>query len=1671
MIGNISLYWIAITKILVLLIMTTPAFATPNPDGKPQVDGYVRVNNWVYGPSPQNVCQRYINSVCGTYYPEKTACHTYKGVIKQVVLNSLGEPVKEFYHCAGENADGDRYVDRGEVKAVVSCPEGSKFNTEKTACVKDNLDETKFACTADLNPIHLHTGNKVEHETDYLGDGVFPLRFTRIYNSGLPSSLFERPSFTEAVPGESTISVNPNVTGGSIAEDLIGNLSLGQLRDRYDPNNPDAQASGNDRLGHVHKGFSRGILTSPMGVTVEQYYTLGVHNHWTHQHGQWNHNYNKNIRVISADGETLTGAKATLMRGDNTREYFYEEDGKWVAEADNRASLERDSSGLWTYTDANGGIETYSYNGIYAASVLRTIQRNGHIHSLEYDETVFVDPGLDINDPADDIITYEGHGQLTSVSDAFGRALEFGYDSHGRLKTMSVVESGINRGVYTYFYDDEIENGPQQPYGNLVKVVYPDDTPGNLENNPTREYHYELAGLPGGDGSQQHFLTGITNENGVREKSWSYENGKAVSSTHALGTTDSGTVEYDSAANTATVTELGVSRTVHFENKQGVAKISRVDGPRGLRSFQQSTYDDNGNRDVVTDYNGNTTDYDFGLDPAQPHNFNREVRRIEAVGAVDEAGNSISRKIVTQWHQHDQSHEDYPNGYGLRSCVIEPLRTVMFEYYEQQPHERLLKQRTEFDTSNSDLFAPGDYNSRSCDAIKARTDIEKRSWFYDYYTNNLLKSVNGPLLPVVGGVDDITSYEYHPGTDKLSTVTNALGHQTTINEIVEQDAEGNPLKVVETTVDPNGLETIVEYSLLGWVEKISRGKDGIYQVTDPEYDSEGNMIGVTLPNGQYFHYHYDEANRMVGIYDDAYTVDAETGEHLHTGNHMQYELDNHGNPTAIRVLDAINALSYERTNTYDALGQMSSATGIAKGADTQSTRYYEVSDTDGYDGNGNRLLEFNAQDNERQYRYDGLDRLTHVVEVVEATTDPLGNEIQGREVVTKQDYDSQGRVIKVTDPLAHETTYDYNGLGDLLKLTSPDTGVTTYTYDAAGNVETKLDANGFFTGYVYDALNRLTHIGYPDGSLTVYDYDLNEDPFGKGRLGRVSNVQSEPNKNTVTEYRYDVHGRRIEERQMYGAELVTQYDYAPGTGQLNSITYPSGKVVSYGYYPAGSGHLTGLLESITADGVTLVSAITYQPFGPAKSWTWGNGEAYDRTFDGDGLVASYSLGNRRNESNELVALWEEVGYNNLGLVDTLAEQNSVSPSNTRDIGYDRLQRLNDYQGPDSVQTYSYDDNGNRVSHTEDGVVENYTIDPDSNRLQFVAGTAYAYDNNGNIIYDGRYHYDYDERNRMVKLRRTINAQSEHVTEYHHDGLGQRVGKLRYLKLDDQQGGEQRQFGIFPGNLIVDLVVDRKDLFALEYYLKGQEYFLTQDEEVLLGIALLDCNNDGQFTAADYEMAQTLTCQRPGSHAANFFDPVNTGLNQDDVLMFGAYISGLGDQAYPNADCNEDGAIDEADKTCVTNLMRNGASSQVVSYFAYNSEGKLLGEYGLGPLAVQETVYLGDQPIGMMRTVGDVPELYYIYADHLNTPRAISNNATAPSETLWRWLSDPFGTTEPDEDVDGDGLTLVYNPRFPGQTYDRESGLHYNYFRDYNPATGRYVESDPQSDEVGLAGKE
>ncbi len=90
--------------------------------------------------------------------------------------------------------------------------------------------------------------------------------------------------------------------------------------------------------------------------------------------------------------------------------------------------------------------------------------------------------------------------------------------------------------------------------------------------------------------------------------------------------------------------------------------------------------------------------------------------------------------------------------------------------------------------------------------------------------------------------------------------------------------------------------------------------------------------------------------------------------------------------------------------------------------------------------------------------------------------------------------------------------------------------------------------------------------------------------------------------------------------------------------------------------------------------------------------------------------------------------------------------------------------------------------------------------------------------------------------------------------------------------------------------------------------------------------------------------------------------------------------------------------------------------------------------------------------------------YFVHTDHLDTPRLITSYS---NQKRWTWYpenSEAFGANLPNENPATLGV-FTYNLRFPGQLYDPQSQLSYNYYRDYNPRTGRYIESDP----IGLAG--
>jgi len=81
----------------------------------------------------------------------------------------------------------------------------------------------------------------------------------------------------------------------------------------------------------------------------------------------------------------------------------------------------------------------------------------------------------------------------------------------------------------------------------------------------------------------------------------------------------------------------------------------------------------------------------------------------------------------------------------------------------------------------------------------------------------------------------------------------------------------------------------------------------------------------------------------------------------------------------------------------------------------------------------------------------------------------------------------------------------------------------------------------------------------------------------------------------------------------------------------------------------------------------------------------------------------------------------------------------------------------------------------------------------------------------------------------------------------------------------------------------------------------------------------------------------------------------------------------------------------------------------------------------------------------------------VHGDHLETARLMTD---AAARVTWKSRHKAFGEAVVESDPDADGVAVEFNPRLPGQYADAESGLHYNYLRDYDPQTGRYLQSDP-----------
>ncbi len=185
---------------------------------------------------------------------------------------------------------------------------------------------------------------------------------------------------------------------------------------------------------------------------------------------------------------------------------------------------------------------------------------------------------------------------------------------------------------------------------------------------------------------------------------------------------------------------------------------------------------------------------------------------------------------------------------------------------------------------------------------------------------------------------------------------------------------------------------------------------------------------------------------------------------------------------------------------------------------------------------------------------------------------------------------------------------------------------------------------------------------------------------------------------------------------------------------------------------------------------------------------------------------------------------------------------------------------------------------------------------------------------------------------------------------------------------------------------------------------------------------------------------------------------------------------IGSKAFTYNDANRMNAVKQGDAVLESygynhrgeRVLRTpaGGAAQIT---LYDEAGQWLGNYSATGQAQQQAIWLDNYPVALINVPGTgVPELAYVQPDHLGTPRVVIDPVR--DVAIWEWSnkSEVFGNQIPSADLDGDGVAFELALRFPGQQATDASGLFYNYQREYDPAAGRYSQSDPMGFDGGVS---
>ncbi|WP_371856818.1 RHS repeat domain-containing protein [Pseudomonas sp. Irchel 3A5] len=267
--------------------------------------------------------------------------------------------------------------------------------------------------------------------------------------------------------------------------------------------------------------------------------------------------------------------------------------------------------------------------------------------------------GWSYRDPSNATLIFSAQGRLLRVEASNGSNYDLTYSRDGghsisisnsvgdvvmvqETLLHQLLEVSGGSGSVAYEYDSQI----------LLKRTIT-----KASNVSSRKYHYE-------DSRNASWLTGITDERGIRFATWAYDaKGRAISSQHSggAGLTQ---ITYNVDGSSTVTNELGKQALYRYQQISGVKRITSIEGepsPNCSASNSSYTYNDRGQVLIKTDAKGLITTYTY-------NDRGLETSRIEANGT------SLARTITTEW--------DANRFLPLR--VVEPTRTTVYSYDSQR---------------------------------------------------------------------------------------------------------------------------------------------------------------------------------------------------------------------------------------------------------------------------------------------------------------------------------------------------------------------------------------------------------------------------------------------------------------------------------------------------------------------------------------------------------------------------------------------------------------------------------------------------------------------------------------------------------------------------------------------------------------------------------------------------------------------------------------------------------------------------------------------------------------------------------------------------------------------------------------------------------------------------